>query len=68
AAEAVLNEVARKRAREAGAQEVRLVVSRGVDEVGVSGRQMFIEARIRVTASGRPRIAGAVAGEVGQGM
>ncbi len=56
-AEAVLTDAARKLAREAGAEEVRLVVDRDIQEIEIEGRLMFIEARIRVTASGRPRIA-----------
>ncbi|WP_127902059.1 hydantoinase/oxoprolinase N-terminal domain-containing protein [Solirhodobacter olei] len=56
-AEAALSEEARVRAREAGAEEVRLSVAREVQEVEIEGRAMFIEARIRVTATGRPRIA-----------
>jgi hypothetical protein len=45
------------RARLAGVEEVRLSISREVKEVEVEGQSMFIEATIRVTAQGRPRIA-----------
>lgn len=57
ATEAALSAEARDRARAAGAEEVRLTVAREVQEVEIEGRQMFIEARLRVTATGRPRVA-----------
>lgn len=57
ATEAALSAEARARARAAGAEEVRLTVAREVKEVEIEGRQMFIEARLRVTATGRPRVA-----------
>ncbi|MDE3238751.1 MAG: hydantoinase/oxoprolinase family protein [Paracoccaceae bacterium] len=63
AAEAALSVEARARAREAGAEEVRLSTTRDVQEVEIEGRQMFIEARLRVTATGRPRVAAAGAPE-----
>ena len=57
AAEAALTEEARARARAAGAEEVRLAVEREIREAEVEGHAMFIEARLRVTATGRPRVA-----------
>ncbi len=57
ALEAALAEDAGARARAAGVEEVRLTVTREIDEVAVENQPMFIEARLRVTAQGRPRIA-----------
>jgi N-methylhydantoinase A/oxoprolinase/acetone carboxylase beta subunit len=57
ALEAALSEEAGARARAAGVEEVRLTVTREIDEVAVENQPMFIEARLRVTAQGRPRIA-----------
>jgi hypothetical protein len=48
---------AETRARAAGVEEIRLTVTREIDEVAVENQPMFIEARLRVTAQGRPRIA-----------
>ncbi|CAN1540709.1 HyuA N-methylhydantoinase A/acetone carboxylase, beta subunit [Paracoccaceae bacterium] len=45
------------RARAAGAVDLRLVVDRDIRQVEIEGRQMFIEARVTATASGRPRVA-----------
>lgn len=57
AVEKALVEDASARAREAGAVDLRLTVDRAVKEVEIEGRQMFIEARVTATASGRPRVA-----------
>jgi N-methylhydantoinase A/oxoprolinase/acetone carboxylase beta subunit len=57
ALEAALAGEATARARAAGVEEVRLTVMREIDEVAVENQPMFIEARLRVTAQGRPRIA-----------
>ena len=57
ALEAALAEDARARALAAGVEEIRLSVAREIDEVAVENQPMFIEARLRVTARGRPRIA-----------
>ncbi len=57
ALEAALTEEASNRAREAGALDLRLTVDRDVREVEIEGRRMFIEAKVTVTASGRPRVA-----------
>ena len=45
------------RARAAGVEDIRLTVAQDVTEVAVAGSAMFIEARLRITAQGRPRIA-----------
>ena len=45
------------KARAAGVEDIRLTIDRDVTEVDIEGRSMFIEARLRVTAQGRPRIA-----------
>jgi hypothetical protein len=57
ALEAALTGEATERARAAGVEEIRLSVAREIDEVAVENQPMFIEARVRVTAQGRPRIA-----------
>lgn len=57
ALEAALTGEATERARAAGVEEIRLSVAREIDEVAVENQPMFIEARLRVTAQGRPRIA-----------
>jgi hypothetical protein len=48
---------AEARARAAGVEEIRLTVDRDITEIEVEGQPMFIEAKIKVTAQGRPRIA-----------
>lgn len=48
---------ARARATAAGATEVVTTLAEAVDEACVEGRRMFVEARLTVTATGRPRIA-----------
>lgn len=57
ALETALAAEAETRARAAGVEEVRLSVDRQINEVVVENQPMFIEARLRVTAQGRPRIA-----------
>jgi N-methylhydantoinase A/oxoprolinase/acetone carboxylase beta subunit len=57
AVETALVAEASLRARAAGAVDLRLTVDRDIREVEIEGRQMFIEARVTATASGRPRIA-----------
>ncbi len=57
ALEAALTEEAMAKARASGVEELRLVVDRDIREIEVEGQPMFIEARLRVTAQGRPRIA-----------
>jgi N-methylhydantoinase A/oxoprolinase/acetone carboxylase beta subunit len=55
--EQALSAAAADRARRAGVEEVRLVTEREISEIEIEGQPMFIEARLRVTAKGRPRIA-----------
>ncbi|MGL6209749.1 MAG: hypothetical protein ACRC14_07975, partial [Paracoccaceae bacterium] len=57
AMETALTATATTRARTAGAEDVRLTLSRSLREAEVEGRLMFIEATITATASGRPRVA-----------
>ncbi|MFN3993173.1 MAG: hydantoinase/oxoprolinase N-terminal domain-containing protein [Tabrizicola flagellatus] len=57
ALEAALVAEASARAKAAGAVDLRVGVEREVKEVEIEGRQMFIEARVTATASGRPRVA-----------
>ncbi|GHE05360.1 hydantoinase [Allgaiera indica] len=57
AAAAACADMALARARAAGAEAVHLTPAREIREAAVEGRKMFIEARLGVTATGRPRIA-----------
>ena len=43
--------------RAAGVEEIRYTTIRDVKEVEIEGQSMFIEAQVKVTAHGRPRIA-----------
>lgn len=45
------------KAREAGAQETRIAVSRDIRAATIEGDRAFVEAFVTATASGRPRIA-----------
>ncbi len=57
AVEAALVAEASERARQAGAVDLRVTVDRAVKAAEIEGRQMFIEALVTATASGRPRVA-----------
>jgi hypothetical protein len=57
AVEAVLQAQAEAAVRASGVEEIRFTVSRDISEAEIENRPMFIEATIRVEASGRPRIA-----------
>lgn len=57
ALEAALRTEAETLARGAGVEEIRFSVSRDISEIDIENRPMFIEATLRVEASGRPRIA-----------
>jgi N-methylhydantoinase A/oxoprolinase/acetone carboxylase beta subunit len=57
AVEAALTAQARDAALRAGAAEVHLSVARDLREAEIEGRRVFIEARLSITASGRPRVA-----------
>ncbi len=48
---------ARSKAQAAGMEDMRVTVISDLNEVDVEGQPMFIEARLRVTVTGRPRIA-----------
>lgn len=57
AMDAALTIEATSRARAAGAEDLRLTRTRDIRAAEVEGREMFIEATLTVTASGRPRVA-----------
>jgi len=57
AMEDALTATARARALRAGAAEAVVTILRDIDKAEVEGRNMFVEARLTVTASGRPRVA-----------
>lgn len=57
ALETALIAEASTRARQAGAEDLRLTTTRDIREANVEGNAMFIEATITVTAAGRPRVA-----------
>ncbi len=57
ALETSLTEEATALARVAGVEKMRLTTERDISEIEVEGQPMFIEAKLRVTAQGRPRIA-----------
>ena len=55
--EDALRALARADAENAGAASVHLHVTRDIKRVTIEAREMFVEARITVEATGRPRIA-----------
>ncbi len=55
---AALTEQASVQAREAGVVDIRIEESLDLQEAQIEARVMFIEATMRITARGRPRIAG----------
>ncbi len=57
ALEAALKEQVTHDARAAGVEEIRYSTDRDVKNVEIENQPMFIEAQIKVTAQGRPRIA-----------
>jgi N-methylhydantoinase A/oxoprolinase/acetone carboxylase beta subunit len=57
AMEQALSDEVSAKARQAGVEDMRLSVDRDIKEIAVEGQPMFIEAVLRVVASGRPRIA-----------
>lgn len=57
ALEDLLRAEAEALARASGVEEIRFSVTRDISEIEVENRPMFIEATLRVEASGRPRIA-----------
>ncbi len=60
ATEAALTLEAVRRAKHAGAEDLRITTARDLRSASVEGQPMFVEATISVTASGRPRVAHAV--------
>ncbi|MFC3181272.1 hydantoinase/oxoprolinase N-terminal domain-containing protein [Cypionkella sinensis] len=64
AAETALTLEASRRAKLAGAEDLRITTARDLRSALVEGQPMFVEATISVTASGRPRVAHAVPEEV----
>lgn len=56
AMEAALQAMARAEAEDAGAASVHLHVTREIKRATIEAREMFVEARIVVEATGRPRI------------
>ncbi|MES2432844.1 MAG: hydantoinase/oxoprolinase family protein [Pseudomonadota bacterium] len=60
ATEAALTMEAVRRAKHAGAEDLRITTARDLRSASVEGQAMFVEATISVTASGRPRVAHAV--------
>ena len=52
-----LDAEARGKARAGGMEDMRAAESCDLSEVEVEGQKMFIEARLRITITGRPRIA-----------
>jgi N-methylhydantoinase A/oxoprolinase/acetone carboxylase beta subunit len=57
ALEAHLTDKAETKAKQAGVEDIRTNVARDIKEATIEGQSMFIEATIKVTAQGRPRIA-----------
>ena len=57
AAEVALGAEARARAEAAGAAGILITATRDIREAEIEGRSLFIEARVTVTAQGRPRVA-----------
>jgi hypothetical protein len=57
ALEVHLIDKAETRAKEAGVADIRTTIERDIKEATIEGQSMFIEATIKVTAQGRPRIA-----------
>ncbi len=64
ATEAALTLEAVRRAKHAGAEDLRITTARDLRSASVEGQPMFVEATISVTASGRPRVAHAVPEDV----
>jgi len=52
-----LSETAQKEAQEAGAEGIRVTVTRDIRKAEAEGREIFLQGVLTVEASGRPRIA-----------
>ena len=55
--EAALKVEAKDMVLAAGVEEIRFTTVRDIKQVEIEGQSMFIEAQVKVTAHGRPRIA-----------
>jgi N-methylhydantoinase A/oxoprolinase/acetone carboxylase beta subunit len=55
--EDVLRDDAVAQAKDAGAEDIQVSVSRDVRTAGVEAREVFVEASVTVEAAGRPRVA-----------
>ncbi len=55
--EAVLKEEAESAVREAGAEDIRVIVDRDIKTARIEAQDVFVEALVTVEASGRPRVA-----------
>lgn len=55
--ESVLRDETEKSVREAGAEDIRVIIDRDIRTAQVEGRDVFVEALVTVEASGRPRVA-----------
>ncbi|MDA7965714.1 hydantoinase/oxoprolinase family protein [Ruegeria sp.] len=55
--ENVLREATIQSVREAGAEDIRVLVDRDIRKAKVEGKDVFVEALVTVEASGRPRVA-----------
>ncbi|WP_037314847.1 hydantoinase/oxoprolinase N-terminal domain-containing protein [Ruegeria halocynthiae] len=55
--ESVLRDQAEGAVRQAGAEDIRVVVDRDIRTARIEAQEVFVEAQITVEASGRPRVA-----------
>lgn len=55
--EQALTALVAARARDAGAEDLRITVTRDLREAEIEGRRMFIEGELTASAAGRPRVA-----------
>ncbi|WP_170765430.1 hydantoinase/oxoprolinase family protein [Ruegeria lacuscaerulensis] len=55
--EAVLRDQAEGAVRDAGAEDIRVIVDRDIRTARVEAQEVFVEAMVTVEASGRPRVA-----------
>lgn len=53
-----LTALATQKARDAGVEEMRVIEALDVKQAQIEAQTMFVEAHLRITARGRPRIAG----------
>ena len=55
--ELALRRDAEHEAKQAGAEDIQITVSRDIRKAGVEAREVFVEATLTVEAAGRPRVA-----------